>query len=46
MDSLLFKTFKFFDLGNIGFMPENQFYRTIAKIGVVFEAPQVLLFIT
>lgn len=37
-DALLFKTFKFFDLNNVGYVPETEFYRTIAKVGVVFEA--------
>lgn len=36
LDSLLLKTFKFFDLDNAGIVPENEFYRTMAKVGVVF----------
>ena len=40
-DALLFKTFKFFDLNNAGYLPEAEFYRAIAKVGVVFETAEV-----
>ena len=43
LDALLFKTFKFFDLNNAGYVPESEFYRSIAKVGVVFETAEVPL---
>jgi Ca2+-binding EF-hand superfamily protein len=42
-DSLLFKTFKFFDLNNVGYVPRNEFFRAIAKTGVVISSPEVHL---
>lgn len=40
-ESLLLKTFKFFDLNNVGSVPKNEFLRVISKIGVVMCDPEV-----
>lgn len=42
-DALLLKTFKFFDLNNAGWVPRSEFFRAIAKAGVVISSPEVAL---
>ena len=37
MDAFLFKAFKFFDLLNTGFLAKQEFFRAIAKCGVVVD---------
>lgn len=39
-DAVLFKAFKFFDLNGVGYVPKAEFFRTIAKIGVVIDDPK------
>ena len=37
----MLKTFKFFDLNNVGWVPRSEFFRAIAKAGVVISSPEV-----
>lgn len=38
IDWLLFKAFRFFDLNNNGHLPQSQFFRAIAKCGVLVDS--------
>mgnify|MGYP002074447889 CR=1 FL=1 len=43
LDAFLFKAFKFFDLHNSGFLNKNDFFRAIAKCGVVVDTHVLFL---